>query len=296
MPWTIYCHTHVESGRRYVGLTSQTMERRWASHVTKAKSSRGGRWHFPNAIRRYGPEAFSHEVLEVCHDLEVANLAEESWIELFDTRNPEKGFNIAKGGQHTPHPIRKNPWDDPGYREKKLASLRARAAEPSYNEAMRSIALSAWENPEIREKYLSTLRPIWQSPEFRERSRDSMTGRKLSPETRAKIANVRRGQKHSEETRQRISQSNRSGDADVREKLRAASTGRQHTLESRQRISDHFTRCSEERRLWTHKICKFHGTVPIEECHVGERPDGKVRIECKACLRERERARRLKGI
>jgi len=118
MPWTIYCHTLVADGRRYVGLTKRTMGRRWSQHVTQSRSSKGGRWHFPNAIRKYGPEAFSHEVLEVCEDLDVANLAEECWIELLDTRNPEKGFNLAKGGAHIPHPIRRNPWDDPGYRSK----------------------------------------------------------------------------------------------------------------------------------------------------------------------------------
>jgi len=47
----------------------------------------------------------------------VANLAEECWIEFYDTRNPEKGFNLIRGGSHTPHSV-KNSWDRPEYREK----------------------------------------------------------------------------------------------------------------------------------------------------------------------------------
>jgi hypothetical protein len=90
--WTIYCHTHVDSGRRYVGLTSRSMERRWSQHVAQAKTSRGGRWHFPNAIRKYGKNAFSHEILEICYSLEEANTAEDKWINHFDARNPERGF------------------------------------------------------------------------------------------------------------------------------------------------------------------------------------------------------------
>ncbi|KKM23993.1 hypothetical protein LCGC14_1609580 [marine sediment metagenome] len=134
MPWTIYCHIHNITGRRYVGLTSQTWQERWKNQVHVAKSSKGGRWHFPNAIRKYGKDAFSHKVLGVCDTLEEANIAEIRWIEHFDTRNPEKGFNLAKGGKHVPHPIRKNPWNNPKYRAKfsKLTNAQVREIRVLY--------------------------------------------------------------------------------------------------------------------------------------------------------------------
>lgn len=124
MPWTIYCHTHVESCRRYVGLTKTNMMERWKKHCYVAKSSKGGRWYFPNAVRKYGPQAFSHEVLAMSWTLEGANATEEWLIDFYDTRNPEKGFNLAKGGASQPHPIRKNPWDDPEYRAKCSQNMR----------------------------------------------------------------------------------------------------------------------------------------------------------------------------
>ena len=85
--------------------------------MTQAKSSKDGRWHFPNAIRKYGKDAFTHRVLEICNSVEEANVAEKAWIESFSTQNPEFGFNTARGGAHTPHPV-KNPWDRPEFREK----------------------------------------------------------------------------------------------------------------------------------------------------------------------------------
>jgi len=166
--WTIYCHTLIADGRRYVGLTKKTMMARWNDHVYKSKSAKGGRWHFPNAIRKYGKDAFSHEVLEVCYDLDVANLAEECWIELLDTRNPERGFNLAKGGKHAPHPIRRNPWDDPEYR--------AKCSENSKK---------LWDDPERRARMTNI------SPNF-------------SPESREVLAAIRRGKTHNEETRAKI--------------------------------------------------------------------------------------------
>jgi hypothetical protein len=97
-------------------MTKKTMLQRWNQHVytSEAVSKRG--WsHFANAIRKYGKDAFSHKVLETCDTLEAANAAEERWIEELGTRDPEKGFNVMKGGAHTPHPVR-NPWDRPEFR------------------------------------------------------------------------------------------------------------------------------------------------------------------------------------
>ena len=71
------------------------MERRWAQHCVQARSSKGGRWHFPNAIRKYGKDAFSHEVLEICLSLEEANEREQYWIWTYDTTNPLRGFNAS---------------------------------------------------------------------------------------------------------------------------------------------------------------------------------------------------------
>ena len=115
--WTIYCHTHIESGRHYIGLTKQTWQDRWAGHVSQALSRKSGWGHFQNAIRKYGKDAFSHQELERCESLEEANFAEVKWIEFYNTRNPDFGFNIAKGGGAKPHPVKADYWNTPGFRE-----------------------------------------------------------------------------------------------------------------------------------------------------------------------------------
>lgn len=132
---------------------------------------KGGRWHFPNAIRKHGKDAFSHEVLEVCHSLDVANLAEECWIELFETRNSEKGFNLAKGGQHTPHQIRKNPWDDLGKRAMLSASMKM-----------------AIQRPEVRLNRSAACKLMWQDPDYRAKKSAISKETNARPEVRAKIS------------------------------------------------------------------------------------------------------------
>ena len=163
--WTIYCHIHSESKRAYVGLTSQTMEKRWKNHIHAAMTSKNGRWHFPNAIRKYGKEAFSHRVLEICDSLEKANWREEAWIELFETRDPRFGFNLMRGGAHVPHPIRKNPWNDPEYR-KKMEGNSKKLWENSVMliEASKR-SRKKWEDSEYRSQY----KKIWENPQHREK-------------------------------------------------------------------------------------------------------------------------------
>jgi group I intron endonuclease len=177
MPWTIYCHTHIDSGRRYIGLTKKTWKQRWNQHVYMSNRVKRGYGHFPNAIRKYGKDAFSHEVLEICDDLDFANEREEYWITRFDTRNPEKGFNLARGGSHTPHP-KKNPWDRPEFREKQLKLLKERWEDPAFRSKMANIATQtsknpAWRakvrDPEDRARRSSVSRALWKDPEFRKK-------------------------------------------------------------------------------------------------------------------------------
>lgn len=198
--WIIYCHTHVDSGRRYVGLTSRSMELRWRRHLADADRTQGrGCAYFWNAIRKYGKDAFSHEILERCDTLEAANLAEQKWIEQFDTRNPEKGFNLVKGGGHKPHrsddAYRSDPeylesqrkaaeerWKDPEYRTRTLDATQTALSSPEVRKNLSDGVKRAWENPEIREKFKSAaqargsdpiirekLRDHWDDPSFRER-------------------------------------------------------------------------------------------------------------------------------
>jgi hypothetical protein len=233
--WTIYCHIHTESGRRYIGLTKKTVLRRWNQHVDSAHRRKGGWSHFANAIRKYGKEAFSHEVLEVCHDLEVANLAEECWIEFYDTRNPEKGFNLAPGGGHFPNPSKKNPWDDPDFRAKHLPrfvaagqSPQARASSKASlntpeSKAKRSAATKAAmaqpetvakreamrADPSYAEKISASVKTALSTPEARARQSDAARAAWEDPSVREKTVAATRAAMERPEVRERLSEASR---------------------------------------------------------------------------------------
>lgn len=238
MAWTIYCHVHRESGRRYVGLTKRTWQERWRGHLYGAR--RGVTTHFANAIRKYGPEAFDHEVLQVCSTLEEANEREQHWITHFNTRNPLYGFNLTPGGAHVPHPIR-NPWDDPAYRTKQMATSKSR----------------------------------W-TPEKRAALAASHIGVKLSDSHRAAISKARFGKDHAPEVRERIN-------AKIRETYSRPEVRVQHSAPSLANWQDPEYRAKIATFDGTHKLCKRHGPVSLDDCYARKNRYGNSSYECKEC-------------
>lgn len=197
--WTVYCHTHVASGRSYVGLTKKTMLARWNQHIYSAERKAGkGCAYFWAAIRKYGKNAFSHTVLGTFDSVDAANAAETRWIEELDSRNERKGFNLIKGGAHTPHPIR-NPWDRPDYREKNagrntstmltpeaLAKRMVTMATPESKVKRSDEAKKLWSNPEYRGKVTASNKIAYSDPEVRNRAATAMKESFATPESKAK--------------------------------------------------------------------------------------------------------------
>ncbi len=184
--WTVYCHMHVASGRRYVGLTKKTMMERWNQHVYCAERKAGkGCAHFWAAIRKYGRDAFLHEVLGTFDYVEAANAAEKRWIEELGTRDPGRGFNLAKGGAHTPHPVR-NPWDRPEFREKSTIASRKTWSDPLRILRHSEITKNMWRNAEYEKVHSEKAKDQWSNPLTREKNILATRKKSSSPEFRAK--------------------------------------------------------------------------------------------------------------
>lgn len=87
----IYCITHTESGKQYVGQSLNCIER-WKQHTTPKKNSNG----IKGAIMKHGVNAFTFSVLEECKS-EDLNDREVWWIEMLATLSPS-GYNLRSGG------------------------------------------------------------------------------------------------------------------------------------------------------------------------------------------------------
>ena len=94
----IYLVRHITSGYIYIGLTIQTLARRWENHVEQARAGHiKGANSLHAAIREYGSEAFTITQIDQGTTKIDLEKKERYWIEALGTVAPN-GYNISKGG------------------------------------------------------------------------------------------------------------------------------------------------------------------------------------------------------
>lgn len=88
--YTIYCHIF-PNGKRYVGITKTSLSKRFsAGYATCPLMDR--------AIKKYGWDNIASSELETVNTVEEAEDRERFYISLFQTADPEHGYNILPGG------------------------------------------------------------------------------------------------------------------------------------------------------------------------------------------------------
>lgn len=178
----IYCYTNQINGKRYIGQTHLTLERRAGGEGYRYNEHQA----FGAAIRKYGWESFTSEILEDNLTLEQANEREQYWIQKLNTLSPN-GYNLASGGHNYS-------WHKES-RQKLSKSMKGK-------------------KPWTTGKHLSdeTKRKISQSnlgktisEETREKIRQANLGKPCNEETKKKISASLTGIQRSEETKRKIS-------------------------------------------------------------------------------------------
>lgn len=93
MSYCVYKHTS-PSGKNYIGLTCQGMHRR-------ARNGEGYKEcaAFYNAIKKYGWDNFSHEVLEDGLSFDEACEKERYYIAMYKSLTSQNGYNLENGGR-----------------------------------------------------------------------------------------------------------------------------------------------------------------------------------------------------
>jgi group I intron endonuclease len=99
----VYLLTNKIDGKRYVGITTKSLEKRFAQHVSMANSNvRTSRQLIVRAIKKHGESNFIAEILEMCEDKETLCEREMHWIETLKTRanfEGHNGYNLTDGGE-----------------------------------------------------------------------------------------------------------------------------------------------------------------------------------------------------
>lgn len=94
--YTLYMHRNKYNGKVYIGITRQSpASKRWAAGRGYINNK-----HFNQAIQKYGWDGFEHLILQENLTQKQACILEKEFIKLYDSLNPNKGYNLADGGIH----------------------------------------------------------------------------------------------------------------------------------------------------------------------------------------------------
>ena len=170
MDYIVYRHTS-PSGKCYIGMTCQTMERR-ARGGGRAYS---GCTAFYKAIQKYGWDNFTHEVLESGLSYDEACEKERYYITLFRSLTSERGYNLETGGGA-------NTTVNEETKKKISEKLTGRKGTPHTPESRRKLSEAR------RGKKMPP-----RSEEYRRKMSLALTGRKFTPEHRANISKSKSG-------------------------------------------------------------------------------------------------------
>lgn len=101
----IYKATNNINGKIYIGQTTLTLEERKKTHKRDSQrisDEKLKRNHFYRAIRKYGWENFSWEVLQDnIETIDELDELEQYYIKLYNTfNNPSRGYNNQSGGHY----------------------------------------------------------------------------------------------------------------------------------------------------------------------------------------------------
>ena len=93
--YLVTCRT---TGKRYVGITSGDVARRWKDHVYYSRRARSASSALGAAIRKYSPEAFVVKAVACALTVDDAQAIESLLIQQFGTVAPD-GYNLTLGGE-----------------------------------------------------------------------------------------------------------------------------------------------------------------------------------------------------
>lgn len=190
--YTVYKHTS-PSGKVYIGITSQSPEKRWRNGKGYEKNT-----YFYKAICKYGWDNIKHEIIAINLSKSDACALERELIEKHKAQNPEKGYNNSVGGEFGSYgaklsdEARRNISE--GHKGKKhseetkqkLSVMRMGENNPNFGkhpseetlEKQRKIQKEVHSRPEYKEKQRARMKQLWENEEFRKKISEANKGEK----------------------------------------------------------------------------------------------------------------------
>lgn len=90
----VYQIRNIVTGKVYIGSTITSFIHRWRQHHSKFKMGKHENTHLQSSYIKYGDSNFEYTVLYVGTSLEDIRTREQEFINILDSCNPDKGYNM----------------------------------------------------------------------------------------------------------------------------------------------------------------------------------------------------------
>lgn len=192
-----------QSNKGYVGQHNEiTPEKRFKSHIQCANTGKV-KYLLQNAIKKYGLENFTIEVLSIVPHDALSNM-EAYWAEQLETYMWDfpGGYNMVWCGNEPRRGIK--PSEET--RAKMCAVQKGRIITEEAKQKLREANLGKKQSPEtLAKKRASRLGVPWS-----DKKRESMMGRKNTEETKKKMSEAQKGRVFSDETKRKMKEAKKS--------------------------------------------------------------------------------------
>ena len=194
---TIYLLTNKVNNKIYVGQTWGTCQDRMGKDGSFYKNS----IYLYNAINKYGADNFEYKHLAYCEKQEDADLMEEYYINLYNSKDHDIGYNIKGGGsvgKHSSETIEKMSKTQKEIASKWTPEELAKRVAPVinyWNGKKRGPHTEEWKE-ENSERMI----------EWHKNNNHPMKGKHHTEESKALISEAGKGRKPSDETKKKISE------------------------------------------------------------------------------------------
>lgn len=179
----IYKTTNLINGKIYIGQDTKNS----INYIGSGKILK-------HAIKKYGKVNFRKEIIEYCKTIEELNDKEIYWINFFNSKDPDIGYNISDGG-----------FGCKGFKQTKesIEAIKKNSNSEGFKKIMRSEDTkrkisNGQKNSERKKK-------LHESEEYRMKMSESLKGRIVSTETRKKLSDSLKGKTKSEEHKKKLS-------------------------------------------------------------------------------------------
>jgi len=204
----IYKATNKINGKSYIGQTVKSLKKRIREHINLSKNGSNRPLHA--ALRKYGPENFTWEIIVDCGDNQhFLNESEIFFIDRYNTKSPN-GYNLTDGGEGI------SGFNHTEETKRKMKKPKSEKARKNMSEAHKGVPLSETQRKSQSIAHTGERNSMYgkhHKPESLEKMSKSHVGIPLSKEHCKSLSEVRKGEKH-------------------------PMYGKHHTIESRKKMSE----------------------------------------------------------